>query len=504
MNSGSSPTRFFFRRAGVLVAVVAAGLLGARSASAACTNAPNVTSVTPDNGPVGGGTAVTINGTGFCSGNIHLFFGANRATSVVFVDTTHVTAVTPAGSAVGPVTVRYQLKGKQSRLNNGYTYTCSGCTVSPSSLQYEGVVTVQQTSEPNGVLEPGESSVEIQPTVIDSAGVTETNVTGAVTNITGPQNGASDITYSMNGSSATYGTITAGNTAQCSACYTATITIGGSGNRPTEVTGADADWDATMTEQPAVNGINTPNTIAWRVHVGNTFVDEPTSDIFYDYVERLVHNHVTFGTAINPNTFNPGDPAPRGQMAAFVARSFAGGDQNVPVSGTITAGENPTVNGAYDCESGGSSLFADVLPTDTFCKHIHYITGLNVTNGCDTNTPPDFCQLTNTTRAVMSVFISRALFPGLGDAGVPNAATGTGAFSGRTYDCLNGPPPFTDVTLDSPAGTNPSCKNIGYIWTQGIVDGNGDGTFSPSANVTRGQMSKFLDNAFALSIGPAQ
>jgi len=49
-----------------------------------------------------------------------------------------------------------------------------------------------------------------------------------------------------------------------------------------------------------------------------------------------------------------------------------------------------------------------------------------------------------------------------------------------------------------------TCKNIGYIWSLGVVDGNGDGTFSPNANVTRGQMSKFLDNAFQLTIGPAQ
>ena len=68
-------------------------------------------------------------------------------------------------------------------------------------------------------------------------------------------------------------------------------------------------------------------------------------------------------------------------------------------------------------------------------------------------------------------------------------------FATRSYDCTNGPAPFTDVALGSFG-----CKHIGFIWTLGIVDGNGDGTFSPNANVSRGQMAKFLVNAFNLSI----
>jgi hypothetical protein len=66
---------------------------------------------------------------------------------------------------------------------------------------------------------------------------------------------------------------------------------------------------------------------------------------------------------------------------------------------------------------------------------------------------------------------------------------------------VNGPGPFSDV----PPGSL-FCKKIGFLWIQGIVDGFGDihPTYHPNDNVTRGQMAKFLDLAFGLTIGPAQ
>ena len=496
----------FLRRAFLPVAALAviASLGTARSARAvACSTSPVISSVTPAFGPTTGGTAVVIAGTGFCSTNLKVWFGASKVTNanISFISSTEIDVNTPANGAVGPVTVRVQqqtsAKGKQFRLVNGFTYTCVACTVSPVSLQFEGVDTVQQTTEANGVLEPGESSVVIKPTVLNSSGSLENPVTGAITNFTGPQNGAADIVYTVNDSAAAYGSIASGATADCgSNCYAVTVTIGGSGLRPTINTTADIDWDATMEETPTTTV--GPTTAAqapydWRVHVGNTFTDEPKTDLFYDYVERLVHNHVTFG--VGGGLFQPGANAPRNQMAAFISRAFAGGDANVPDTGTISSGENPIVNGSYDCSNGGTSLFSDVPPTDTFCKHIHYIAKLNVTSGDGSG---HYNPTGIVSRAVMSVFISRALVPGLGDDGVPDSGTGTGSLSGRTYDCTNGPAPFTDVPL---GGT---CKNIGSIWILGVVDGNGDGTFSPNANVTRGQMSKFLDNAFQLTIGPAQ
>jgi len=56
---------------------------------------PAVTSVTPSSGSVSGGQAVVIVGEGF-TGATDVEFGGIAATSVVVVDDTHITAVTPA------------------------------------------------------------------------------------------------------------------------------------------------------------------------------------------------------------------------------------------------------------------------------------------------------------------------------------------------------------------------------------------------------------------------
>ena len=57
---------------------------------------PTVTSVSPNNGPTAGGTAVTITGTNFAAGAT-VTFGGTAATNVVVVNSTTITATTPAG-----------------------------------------------------------------------------------------------------------------------------------------------------------------------------------------------------------------------------------------------------------------------------------------------------------------------------------------------------------------------------------------------------------------------
>ena len=56
---------------------------------------PTVSSVAPNNGPTAGGTAVTITGTNFAAGATVTFGGA-AATNVVVVNSTTITAATPA------------------------------------------------------------------------------------------------------------------------------------------------------------------------------------------------------------------------------------------------------------------------------------------------------------------------------------------------------------------------------------------------------------------------
>ena len=68
------------------------------------TPAPTITEVDPPQGPLAGGTAVTIKGTGFASGAT-VVFADKAATDVVFVNGTALTVKTPSGSGVVDVVV---------------------------------------------------------------------------------------------------------------------------------------------------------------------------------------------------------------------------------------------------------------------------------------------------------------------------------------------------------------------------------------------------------------
>jgi hypothetical protein len=70
---------------------------------------PAVSSVTPASGSTAGSTTVTITGSGF-TGDAHVAFGANQATSFVVNSDTQITAVSPPGAGSVDVTVT-TLKG---------------------------------------------------------------------------------------------------------------------------------------------------------------------------------------------------------------------------------------------------------------------------------------------------------------------------------------------------------------------------------------------------------
>jgi hypothetical protein len=71
---------------------------------------PTVTSVTPDIGPVAGGTSVTVDGTGFVDGSTTVDFGTTPATDVTVTSPTELTATSPVGAA-GSVDVTVSVTG---------------------------------------------------------------------------------------------------------------------------------------------------------------------------------------------------------------------------------------------------------------------------------------------------------------------------------------------------------------------------------------------------------
>ena len=127
-------------------------------------------------------------------------------------------------------------------------------------------------------------------------------------------------------------------------------------------------WDTTFTE-----GLSTGDTKIWTLHIGRSFTDVPTSQIFYKKIETIFHAGIT--TGCSPTLYCPSQNVSRSQMAIFLAKAIAGSAAAIPVSGVV--GSTP-----YNCVAGGISAFTDVLPTDSFCRHVHYIAVQNVTLGC--------------------------------------------------------------------------------------------------------------------------
>ena len=91
---------------------------------------PTITSVNPNKGPITGGTEVTIQGNYFMQG-AKVKFGALEATSVTFVSSTQVKAVTP--SVTTPATVDVTVEntdGTKVVVPNGFTYMLPAPTIS--------------------------------------------------------------------------------------------------------------------------------------------------------------------------------------------------------------------------------------------------------------------------------------------------------------------------------------------------------------------------------------
>jgi hypothetical protein len=102
------------------------------------------------------------------------------------------------------------------------------------------------------------------------------------------------------------------------------------------------------------------------------------------------------------------------------------------------------------------------------------------------------------TRAQMAIFMAKAIFaPGGGNA-VPEAYSDSA--TGNSYSCSAASPNlhFTDVLV-----SDSYCKHVHYLWARNFIAGCTFNQYCPNGDVTRGEMAKFLSNAFGLLLyGP--
>ncbi len=290
----------------------------------------------------------------------------------------------------------------------------------------------------NLVWEPGET-VELSPSVYNFC-TASLVLTGSISNLTGPP-GA---TYSIQDASANYGTLSQGILGSCldtGDCYS--VSVSDPAVRPA------AHWDA-MVHETLSNG----RALDWQLHIGKSFADVSTSNLFYAFVEDVFHNGVTGGCG--GANFCPTAATLRKQMAVFVLKAKEGGAYVPP----------PAVG-----------IFVDVPASDPFAAWIEELYRRGVVAGCGAG--PAYCPDSAVLRQQMAVFLLKTLL-------------------GSTYT----PPACIGVFADVPC-SNPFAPWIEDLFHRSIAAGCGGGDFCPSNATTRGQMAPFLVKTYGLlTYGP--
>ena len=209
-----------------LIAATSAGLYVLNLGAIA---APSVASVSPNTGLITGGTAVTINGTGFEPGAT-VTFGGTAASGVVVVNATAITATTPAHAAGTVNVVVTNGDGQAGTLTNGYTYMA---VLAPTNL----VATAQTTT-----------SVLVSWTAVSGAASYEI------------ARSSSGLSFSVIGTSAS---ASLSDAVAASTAYLYEVrAVDGSGNR-SSYSNMDLATTVLFTEDPLVAG----TTVAKAVHI---------------------------------------------------------------------------------------------------------------------------------------------------------------------------------------------------------------------------------------------
>jgi len=294
------------------------------------------------------------------------------------------------------------------------------------------------SSNANGVLEAGET-VQVAPHWVDVLS-TAIPLTGTASNIRGP----AGPTYTLDDTSADYGTIPALSSHNCfdatADCYLVTV----SGTRPAP------HWDVKFDETLSTNSVKT-----WTLHVGESFPDVPVTNNFYAFIETLFHYGITGGCG--GGNYCPGNPVTRAQMAVFLLKTEHGAEYLPPA-----------------CHG----VFGDVPCPSQFADWIEQLAAEGITGGCGSG---NYCPGNPVTRAQMAVFLLKVEH---GTSFVPPACTGL----------------FGDVAC--PGGF--AVDWIELLYTEGVTGGCQASPllYCPNNPNTRGQMAVFITKTFGFKLYP--
>jgi hypothetical protein len=380
--------------------------------------------------------SATSDGSGYAvSGQRFRADGARRGAE--FRVNTYTTGVQSmaavASDAVGNFDVSWRSVGQDGSLSGVYAQRFGGLLSTALRVDTPGG---GGTGNGNLVWEPTEAP-DVRPTWRNVNGVAQT-IGAGLTNITGP----AGPTYTVLDGAGNYGTMANNASVECTDCYRVSV----SGTRPS------VHWDASAVETLTPDTQGQQKT--WRLHIGASFSDVPTSNPFYRFIETLLHVGITGGCS--PTQYCPGDSTTREQMAVFVLVAKEGAGFVPPACTT--------------------PIFLDVPASSPFCRFIEELSRRGVVSGCGGG---NYCPFDPVTREQMSVFVLLTLDP-----------------------ALNPPACTTPVFNDVPA-SSPFCRFIEELARRGVVAGCGGGNYCPFDPVSREQMGVFIGVTFGLTLyGP--
>lgn len=294
------------------------------------------------------------------------------------------------------------------------------------------------SSTPNGIIEVNE--------VVNLIGHLENLGSSTAFNTTGLLSTLDPINIPQ--ATAIYGNISAGTNMQCSSCYSLNAPLANK---------TSTHWDILLTENVSADQYG-PVPFNYTYHIGNSFSDVSTYNIFYPYIETILHAGVVNGCT--SSNYCPTSNIQRQQMAKYICRSI-----NVSNPGSCIS-------------TGCNFIFGDVPPTNIFCSDIEALFNTGVVSGCRIS-PLLYCPEDLTHRQDMAKFMCLGM-----EAANPGACV--------VSSCIG---IFNDVS-----SSNPFCSYIEALYLAGVINGCSDTEYCPYEYVPRQQMAKFIVNGFGFTL----
>jgi hypothetical protein len=196
-----------------------------------------------------------------------------------------------------------------------------------------------------------------------------------------------------------------------------------------------------------------------------TFRDVLFSQWAFEEIEAAVKNGIVFG--YDDGLYHPGIICSRDQMAVFIARAVAGGDEFVP--------EPPAGQETFKDIASGSD---PNIKQNWAWKYIEYCADHDIVVGFTIGDDVYYRPLVTVTRDTMAVFMARSQ-----------------GWVTIDEDMTTAPTLFPDVPEGFWAGTA-----IQQCIENEVVHGYDDGLYRPYVPVTRDQMAVFIYRTFHLSL----